>query len=41
MLPTEDSYLDTAVETESIEDSYLETDTLRQLGAACDRLKPP
>lgn len=41
MLPTEDSYLDTAVETKSVEDSYLETDTLRQLGAACDRLKPP
>lgn len=41
VLPTEDSYLDTAVETESVEDSYLESDTLRQLGAACDRLKPP
>lgn len=41
ILPAEDSYLDTAVETPSIEDSYLETDTLRRLGAACDRLKPP
>lgn len=41
MLPTEDMYLENAGETPSIEETYLEADTLNTLLAACNRLKPP
>ncbi|MCM1158088.1 MAG: sigma-70 family RNA polymerase sigma factor [Bacteroidales bacterium] len=41
VLPTEDTYLENAGETPSVEDTYLEADTLNSLLAACNRLKPP
>lgn len=41
VLPTEDIYLEEAEKTSSTEDTYLETETLTALLAACNRLKPP
>ena len=41
MLPTEDIYLEQAEEPSSIEESYLEQETMQQLLVACRQLKPP
>lgn len=41
VLPTEDIYLENAEEISSTEDTYLETEAMSSLLAACSHLKPP